>query len=275
MKAIVTSVLESPLLHFVLLGVVAFVAYAHLKPPDREAIHITTQTIDALVQQQESITQHPVTPEARKAIIDGHMEDEILLREAYKRGFDKNDYRVRKRLLNVMRTSLSEVIPEPAEAQLRAFYEANKNRYLTSPSRSFEQVYFSFASNELPADPQAYIRQLESTEDISKFGEYTLMGNRYTKTSFQTTATTFGKPFAQVVFDLPLDQWQGPVESFRGIHYVRVTGTHEPELPPFEQMESYLRTDYFLQKGRESQQAKIDELRKNYEIIVEGAETEK
>jgi hypothetical protein len=78
------------------------------------------------------------------------------------------------------------------------------------------------------------------------------MGNIYTRASFQTIAGTFGKPFAQAVFDLPLNQWQGPVESFRGIHYVRVTGNHEPELPPFDQMESYLRTDYLLTKGRES-----------------------
>jgi len=33
-------------------------------------------------------------------------------------------------------------------------------------------------------------------------------------------------------------------------------------------MESYLRMDSLLQKGRESQQSKIDELRKNYEIIL-------
>ena len=56
---------------------------------------------------------------------------------------------------------------------------------------------------------------------------------------------------------------------------MRVTAEHEPELPPFEQMEQYLRQDYFLQKTRESQVAKIDELQKNYEVIVEGEETKK
>jgi hypothetical protein len=35
-------------------------------------------------------------------------------------------------------------------------------------------------------------------------------------------------------------------------------------------MESYLRTDFFLQKSREGQVAKIEELRKNYTIVVEG-----
>jgi hypothetical protein len=270
MKLLFASAFKSPAMHFILLGAIAFVAYTHLKPPDRETIHITTQTIDALVQQRESISQIPITPEERQSLIAGHIEDEVLLREAYQRGIDKNDYRVRKRLLQIMRTSLGEVIPEPTAAQLRAYYEANRERYLTSPSRSFEQIYFSFSSNTLPADPQTFIEQLESTADTSKLGEFSLLGNPYTRSSFQATAAIFGKPFAQAVFDLPLNQWLGPVESFKGIHYVRVTAEHDPELPPFEQMESYLRTDYLFTKGRESQTNKIKELMKNYKIVVEG-----
>ena len=271
MKAIVNSVLKSPALHFVILGIIAFFLYENHKPPDRETILITTQTIDALVQQRESITQNPTTPEERQKLIEGHIEDEVLLREAYKRGFDKNDYRVRKRILNIMRSSLSEVIPEPSVAQLRAFYEENNARYLTSPSRSFEQVYFSFASAKLPKKPEQFIKQLQEAKDIAGLGDFSLItSNRYSKSSFQAAAITFGKPFAQVVFDMPLNQWRGPVESFQGIHYVRVTAEHEPELPPFEQMETYLRQDYVLRKARESQQRKIEELRKNYQVIVEG-----
>lgn len=270
MKPFFSSLLKSPVLHFILLGSIAFVAYTHLKPPDRETIHITTQTIDALVQQQESITQNPINAKERQTLVEGHIEDEILLREAYKRGFDKNDYRVRKRILNIMRTSLSEVIPEPSVAQLRAFYEENKARYLTSPSRSFEHVYFSFTSTKLPKKLEQFIKQIHEASDISGFGEFSPIGNTFSKASFQSTAITFGKPFAQIVFELPLNQWRGPIESFRGIHYVRVTASHDPELPPFEQMESFLRTEYFMQKSRESQVRKINDLRKNYEIEVEG-----
>ena len=74
---------------------------------------------------------------------------------------------------------------------------------------------------------------------------------------------------------MPLNRWRGPLESFRGIHYVRVNTEHRPELPPFEQMESYLRTDYFMQKARQSQADKIDELRKKYDIVVEGVKAPK
>lgn len=151
----------------------------------------------------------------------------------------------------------------------------NKARYLTSPSRSFEHVYFSFASAKLPERPLQFIQKLKAANDIAGLGDFSPSGNKFNKASFQTAAVTFGKPFAQIVFDLPLNQWRGPIESYRGIHYVRVTVTHDLEMPPFERMESYLRTDYFMQKSRESQQQKIDDLRKNYEVVFEGLKIRK
>ncbi len=105
MKPFSTSLLKSPTLHFILLGLVAFIAYRYFKSPDRETIRVTTQTIDALIKQKENITQNPISPDDRQSIVDRHIEDEVLLREAYKRGLNKNDYRVRNRLLNIMRTS--------------------------------------------------------------------------------------------------------------------------------------------------------------------------
>lgn len=271
MKKVLMSVLKSPILHFLVLGVVAFLFYDHFKPAGRETIHITTRTVVALVRQRESITRNPVTPKERQEIIDRHIEDEILLREAYKRGFDKNDYRVRKRILNIMRASLGEVVPEPSAPQLRAFYEENKERYRTSPSRTFEQVYFSFASPDKPENPKQFLEQLKNTPDITKVGESSRMGKKFRKASFRTMAITFGKPFAETLFELPLDRWRGPVESSRGVHFIRVIQSHKPELPSFEKMEPYLWTKYLMRKDRDAQQQKIDRLRKGYDVLVEGA----
>lgn len=269
MKWIFLTVVKSPALHFAILGVIVSGLYTHLKPPDRETIHVTTQTIDALVQQRESIVQNSVTPEERQSLTQAHIEDEVLLREAYKRGFDKSNYRVRKQLLNLMRASLSDVTPEPSVAQLRAFYDEHQGRYQISPSRSFEHVFFAFNSTEQPQDPAQFIQQLQEVSDFSSLGEYSPMDKTFSKTPFEFAAGMFGKPFAQTVFKLPLNTWRGPIESFRGIHYVRVTATHDPELPPFEQMESALRSEYFLQKNRERQQKKVDGLMKHYKIVVE------
>lgn len=270
MKRMFLAVFTSPVLHFAVLGVIAFGLYTYVKPIDRETIHVTTQTIDTLVQQRESLLENPITPEARELLIKSHIEDEVLLREAYKRDFDKNDYRVRKRLLGIMRSSLSDVVAEPSVAQLRVFYDEHQERYRTSSSRSFEQVFFAFNSTKKPQNSAQFIAQLREATAPTSLGEFSQLGHTFGKAPFEYIAGTFGKSFAQTVFEMPLHTWRGPIESSRGVHYVRVTATHDPELPPFEQMESALRSEYLLTKTRESQQQKVQDLMKNYNIVVES-----
>ena len=57
----------------------------NFKPADRDTIHITTQTIDALVQQSENITKDPVTPAERKTIQklseEPDKQDKILVKD--------------------------------------------------------------------------------------------------------------------------------------------------------------------------------------------------
>ena len=265
------SIISYPLLLFLVFGGIGYAAYAKLKPVDRETIVITNQTIDTLVQMRESISQTPVSAEERQEIVANHIEEEILIREAYRRGFDKNDYRVRKRLLNIMRTSLTDIIAEPSAAQLRAYYEENAETFATDESISLEQVYFSFDSQKLPQDPSAFIQSLEQTSDHSTRGDFSMTGGPMKEVSYQRLASVFGKAFTERVFYQPLNEWIGPIESINGIHYVKVVNRHEPLLPPFEPLESFVRSQYFLEKGRESQRRKIEEFSKRYQVVVEGA----
>ena len=100
-------------------------------------------------------------------------------------------------------------------------------------------------------DQKQFIKQLQASIDIADLGELSLVGNTFSNASFQTAAITFDKPFAQIVFEPPLNQWRVPVESFRGIHHVGVFASYDPDLPQSEKMESYLCTEYLRQKGRE------------------------
>ena len=174
-----------------------------------------------------------------------------------------------------MRASLSDELSEPSVAQLRAFYENHQERYQTPPSRSFEQVYFSFVRAQPPKNLASFRQQLQNTSDISSLGEFFPMGQQFSRASFQQIAQMFGKPFAEQVFDLPMHTWAGPIDSRYGTHYVRVTAQHDRELPPFEQMESYLRMDYLMEKSRESQEQKIDDMSKSYRIILGETEPRK
>ena len=264
------KLLKSPVLHLLILGTVGFFGYKVLKPSGNETIRVSSQTIDALVQQEESLSQIPVSEERKQLLIRSYIEDEILIREAYKQKLDKGDSRVRKRILNIMRSSLTEDVPEPSSAQLRTYYKENQVRYLTGPSRSFSNVYFSFNNSDLPNDPQSFIAQLKRSPIPEAQGEIFSMGGNYSKHTFRQTSQMFGKPFAERLFNSPLNQWTGPVESFKGIHYVIVTAKHDPELPSFETMQAYLRGDYIMTRMREGQESKIEKMARNYEIIIEG-----
>ena len=103
-----------PPILFLVLGVAAYLCYKVLIPLDRETIVITPQTLEALVLQEQNITPGPVSEERKQELIENYIDEEVLIREAYKRELDKNDYRVRRRILYIMRSSLTEVIPEPS-----------------------------------------------------------------------------------------------------------------------------------------------------------------
>ena len=62
------------------------------------------------------------------------IDDEVLLREAYRRGLDR-DAVVRQHLVQKMRYILGEDEATPTEAELRAYLAANRERY-RSPPRS-------------------------------------------------------------------------------------------------------------------------------------------
>ena len=93
------TIFNSPILQFLILGGLLFIVYTKVKPGSKETIRVTQQTVDALVQGQLELVNRELTPEEIDELILGHIEDEVLLREAYKRGVDKNDGRVRRRVL--------------------------------------------------------------------------------------------------------------------------------------------------------------------------------
>ena len=267
MRKLLKKLVLSPVLHFVLLGLLLYGLYEMTIPDNRETILLTNQTIEALVKQEQNISPGPLAEARKQELIENYIDEEVLIREAYKRGLDKNDYRVRQRIVYIMRNSLSEVIPEPSNAQLRAYYEDNIHLYTSDSSRSFDHVFFSPGS-VLPEDPASFIKTIYSTEDFSSLGDYSANGNLVRQASYRQMAQRFGQEFTDLAFSLPINEWTGPVQSVYGNHYLRITEIIPPGIPSFEDMEQYLRSDYFIFKTRESQQSGIEELKAQYQVII-------
>lgn len=157
------KILKSPILHFIIIGAVAYVLFIQLFPRSKDAIVITPQIIDALVRNEQSLIPVEMKEERKQELIKNFIDEEVMLKDAYKRDLNKNDFRVRKRLLTLMRSSLTEIIPEQSIAQLRAYYEENGNKFSSEESRSFNTAFFDLNSDKIPKDGEAFCKQLENS----------------------------------------------------------------------------------------------------------------
>ena len=258
---------REPLVHFLVLAALLFVGYDLLTPAEQPAIVIDRADIDRLVRQQEELLARPLSDDERRAVLESAIDDEVLLHEAYRRGLDR-DAVVRRHLVQKMRFILGEDQPAPAEAELKAYLAANRERYRTPPTVTLDHVFYA----DPAAVPDGLVAQLENGVEIDGLGDSLYMlGNTLPRYSLRDLIGLMGPEVAQRVFELPADQWHGPLHSERGVHFVRVATHHPPTMPGFAELESYLREDWALEQQRRAIADKLAELRRNYRIVIEPA----
>jgi hypothetical protein len=262
---------REPLVWFVVLGVVLGASWVWLAPPDTETIRVESETLRALEKQQEELLGRPLTDEERTRVHEGYIDDEVLLREALRRGLQWSDSRVRQRLTRIMRAALTENVPDPSVAQLQAHFQENIDKYSTPESITLEQVVFPWEEEVTEGEVDEVLAKLRSGVPPEGFGRNLVAaGRRMPRQTRRDLVRALGPEFADAVEALPAGKWQGPIGSTRGVHLVRVIERHPPEVATFEQVERYLRQEWLMSRTRELQQEGIDEIRAGYRIEIEG-----
>ena len=256
------------LIPFAIIGGVLFVVYGFRQPDEQvETIEVKPATVRALEQMQEDLVGRPLTEAERQNVVEGYIEEEVLMREAFRMELEKKDSRVRKRLLNVMRSTLDQPVSQPTRAELQAYFRENQERYVTGETVTFDHVFIAYGSENEPDDPAEFLAKLRGGADHTQLGDYTLFGRTMRDRSKDQLRRTLGIEFAERAFALPHNEWHGPIESQQGVHFLRVTQKREPAPPNFDQMEEYLRQDWMFRKRRGIQTEKIAEMRKRYRVV--------
>jgi hypothetical protein len=122
---------REPLAHFVLGGGLIFLAYCYSPDAPPDAIVITPAAAEAAFQLSAESIGRPLTASERSAVLADLVEEELLVREALRQGVDRQDVVIRSRLADKMRFLLSGEPPAPTQEQLRAYLQANRQRFLT------------------------------------------------------------------------------------------------------------------------------------------------
>ena len=261
-----STLLREPLLSFALCGALIFSLYTVFAEPDRQRIVITAEIVDDLVQTQEALLGRSIGPKERQLLIAQFIDREILIREAYARGLDQRDGRVRHLLVDKMSFLINEEPPEPTAADLQALYATHASRYRTPKAVSFEHVFFESdraAAVRLLPELQAGRAQAETA------GEAFWLGRRLEHMNKTNMSVVLGTDFAEAVMALEAGVWEGPLPSARGWHLVRVEAHHQPQPLPQEQLRVRLREDWLAQRRNELYLRHMSELRARYRIQIE------
>ncbi|NOZ37849.1 MAG: peptidyl-prolyl cis-trans isomerase [Gammaproteobacteria bacterium] len=267
------TIRREPLLHFLLIALLLFAADAFFSGDQRQVIQVDANTLDFLVKQRSELLMRELSEEERKSLLNNYIDDEVLLREAYLLGLDK-DARMRSQLIKKMRIMLAVELPRPTEADLRAYLDANRERYRLPPRISFLHVFYNTAD----AVPQGLRAKLNATAinadaKLLNTGQLDpLLGRAPKQRSELELRAYIGTKTAAEIFTIDDDKWHGPLRSPRGIHFVRITQQLPMQQFKFESIIDYLVPGWQLHRQKEEMADKVAEFRDKYRVITPTGE---
>lgn len=272
---------REPLVHFLAIGGLLFAIYPVMNPPavddTSRRIVVDATTIARLQAEFASQWQRPPTRVELSGLVDDHVRQEILYREALALGLDRTDRVVRQRLAHSMeQLALMDVEGRaaPQEVELRAYLAANAAAFVEPATVSFSHVFVSTDARGRRAfdDARAMLDGLRGSGSAAPgpSGDPWQGRSRYDDMTRDEATRLFGRQFAERLFGLPPGSWQGPVQSGLGLHLVLVTESVPARVPPFEEIAPEVRRDYLEHRQRERRSGVLAEMKRDYEIEIAG-----
>lgn len=274
--------LKEPLLHFAVLALAIFVAYAAFAPkeagrPARNIV-VSATKIDQIAAIFEKTRQRPPSTEELKALIDDYIAEEALVREALALELDQDDTVIRHRLRQKMEfMSDSEVdAAAPTEADLQAYLDGHTSSYEVDPKFGFTQIYLDpdRHGDLLQADAATLLAKLATNPEIdpAALGDPTLLPPRMEPTEISRIANEFGPDFASALAGFSPGVWAGPAPSAYGLHLVRIDERQPGRLPKLTEVHEAVLRDWSNDQRVRRARAQLDGLLAQYSITIETAQ---
>ncbi|MEM0907274.1 MAG: peptidylprolyl isomerase [Pseudomonadota bacterium] len=274
------ALLTAPLFQFLLIGAVITLIWSTLQDEGitaREPIVIGEARMAELVAGFGQLRQRPPTPQELTDLIEAAIREEVLYREALKRGLAQGDAIVRQRLAQKMEFALVPPAPAdpPEEAVLQRYLNTHNERYQRPPEVALRQLYLSRDERgaALEEDAVAILAALEAGADPAALGDPILLPRRLTRTSVANVRRVFGPEFAQAVLLAPVGEWSGPVQSAYGLHLVRIDEKTPPADPALDDIRDAVIRDYQADQRRAVLEGAYADLESGYDITIDYGDT--
>ena len=273
MMVLLRRLLREPLLHFLCLGGLFFVLWWAMHPRSpRGDMQIVVSAADVQRLRVLATRQWGHDPSAVELaeLVKSHVREEVLVREALAGGLDLDDVIIRRRLVQKMESLVPEDVPAPSDAQLQIFWAEHAVDYASDPPIRFQQIFFSNDLRKQHAVSDAQTALLSLQKGVTTVtGDPLMLPNAATPQTRAALARDYGQTFAQQLFALPTDAWDGPLQSPLGVHLVRVAHHSGTPHPDFEAVRDRVRRDWLRHQQLAAQDAAYQQLRQRYQIQVD------
>jgi len=267
------NLLREPLVHFIVAAGLMFLANGIVGSgaPEREVIRVTTLDLERMAAVYAGEADATPAPEDLQAMVLDHVETAALANEARRLGLDEGDVVVQRRLAQKMRFMVDDLAtPDaPADATLRAWFEANPERFSIPARYSFEHIYLREPDGGRVTQMRS---DLAAGADWQRLGDAFMLQRAYAELPRREIARLFGAEFAQAIADAPIKEWSGPASSAFGIHLIRVTESGTAQAPDFEMIRARIEEDWRISERRRLNAEAVADIIAKYDVDIEGAE---
>jgi hypothetical protein len=271
--------LKEPLIHFLLLGALIFVAYNQVagKGTEPGEIYISRGQQENLLNTFARTWQRPPTPDEFQGLLKDYVRQEIAYRESQAMGLDKDDIVIRRRLRQKLELLAEDIasLAAPADPDLQTYLETHAEEFAVEPRLTLRQVYFSRDRRGADAEQDALqLLQRIATDgpdgDFEQFGDPLPLPSEMRGMRESEIARLFGTVFTDGLQGLESGRWAGPVESGFGLHLVFIEAREAGRTPELAEVREAVQREWLSQRRREAVDSMYERLAENYTIEIQS-----
>ena len=267
---------KEPLLHFLIIGAMIFVLFSIVNKEETivsgKKVIVSAGDIERLSSNWSKKWNRLPTVAELQGLVKSFIREEVYYREALALGLDQNDTVLRRRLMQKMEFLSNDLaeLNTPSETTLKNYFLDHRGKYELPPRISFTHIYFSLDKRgaKADADAKSVLSGLNALRAPDKGDRFMLQYDFAQETPFEVERL-FGKGFAEQLFTLETNTWQGPIKSGYGLHLVRIIKKVDPGMPELALVIDKVRTDWMFQQRKKMNEEIYEKFKERYEIVVE------
>lgn len=270
------KIIKEPLLHFLLLGGLLYIA-SMLWGSNNQAqeIIVSEGKIKHLSTLYEKTWQRKPSQQELEAVVQAYVLEQAAYYEGVSLGLDKNDIvitrRIRQKIDFIAEESISS--PQVTDEILANYLKNYADKFRIEPKLTLRQIYLDPKKygNKLEQKVATLLSQLQNNpeQDITAIGERYLFSPLYQQQTISQLNREFGQGFVQKTSQLSTGKWHAPVYSSYGTHLIYIEENASGELPELAQIRSSVLREWENSLRQQAIKQYYDELLTRYPVSIQ------